>query len=81
MQNELNQFNLIFNNDEAFIEYLVLVFSDSQFTDEQLREFITETVYEALEMYKRNNGDTCLPAYVTQVVKTSIQELKSALKQ
>ena len=84
MEYEPNRFNLEFNNDEAFIEYLMLIFEDPQFTDEQLREFITDTVGEALIMYEQNGRTpetTPLTPYVTQVVKTYFQEFKDALKQ
>jgi hypothetical protein len=79
MQNELNQFNLIFNNDEAFIEYLTIMFETPQIPSYKLREFIADVIPDALDLYYRNKATAPLAVYISTCVKESVKHLESEL--
>jgi hypothetical protein len=78
MENE-NRYNLIFNDDEAFIAYLMVVFEDPAFTEEELRSIIVDAIADGLYMYEKYDRTSPLPVYITQVVKTYIQDVKQYL--
>lgn len=77
-ENKLNthRFNMPFN-DEVFIEYLCMVFEDENYSMEELRPFIFDTVIRAVDMYQRRGGTTLLPVYVTQCVKVAVNNFKN----
>jgi hypothetical protein len=79
MENE-NRYNLIFNDDEAFIAYLMVVFEEPSFTEEELRSIIVDAITDGLYMYQKYDRTSPLPVYITQVVKTYIQDVKEHLK-
>jgi len=78
MENKLNKYNLIFKDDEAFITYLMTIFEEPIFTEEQLRYIIDMAIEDALYLYKKNKRTSPLAVYVTEVVKTYIQEIKDS---
>jgi len=78
MENE-NRYNLIFNDDEAFIAYLMVVFEDPAFSEEQLRSIIDDALIDGNKMYDKYERTSPLPVYITQVVKTYIQDVKESL--
>jgi len=80
MENKLNKFNLIFRDDEAFIAYLMVIFEDPMFTEEQLRYIIETAIEDALYLYEKNKRTSPLAVYVTEVVKTYIQDIKENKK-
>lgn len=78
MENE-NRYNLIFNDDEAFVAYMMVVFEDTSFTEDQLRGIIVDAIKDGLYMYEKYDRSSPLPVYITQVVKTYIQDVKQYL--
>ena len=78
MENE-NRYNLIFTDDEAFVAYMMVVFEDPSFTEDQLREIIVDAIKDGLYMYEKYDRSSPLPVYITQVVKTYIQDVKQYL--
>lgn len=79
MENE-NKYNLIFNDDEAFVAYMMVVFEEPSFTEEELRSIILDAITDGLYMYQKYDRTSPLPVYITQVVKTYIQDVKEHLK-
>ena len=78
MENGLNKYNLIFKDDEAFIAYLMAIFEDPSFSEEQLRYIIDMGIEDALYLYEKNKRTSPLAVYVTEVVKTYVQEIKDS---
>lgn len=78
MTNNLNPNRFSTNfTDEQFIEYLCLIFEDDNYTMDDLRPFVFDTVIKAVDMYERHNRDSMLSVYVTQCVKVAVENYKN----
>ena len=71
-----NRYNLIFSDDEAFIEYMMVVFEEPMFSEDELRGIIVDAIKDGLYMYEKYDSSSPLPVYITQVIKTYIQDIK-----
>jgi hypothetical protein len=57
----------------------MVVFEDPAFTEEELRSIIVDAIADGLYMYEKYERTSPLPVYITQVVKTYIQDVKESL--
>ena len=71
-----NRYNLIFSDDEAFIEYMMVVFEEPMFSEEELKDIIIIAIEDGNYLYEKNQRTSPLPVYLTQVIKTYIQDIK-----
>lgn len=74
---EIYRFNMILD-DEAFIDYLAMMFSDEEFSKEELKPIVFQAVIRAVDMYNAKNRTVNLGIYVSTVVKKIVNTYKES---